>query len=246
MRRWGLWRTGIALSALALVAACEPAESSSGSGTSSPSSSPSSSVIATKPASKPAGDGKVTIKTASLKGVAIPYVPVHLRLYQPCDPAGHDRTEGTPEVQRFDGVTDLSGQAVFTVPVGCYGFDMEPVPGTDPVPEGMHTLFVETDGQAVTGNLRFQDPAPEPVCAQQTINHDLKVESRLSSATAKVTGCDGKWSVIAWDVQGDSQRIVKHTNSGWTTYVGFPHDVCWAKAQKDGVPDRLKEYFTSC
>lgn len=202
--------------------------------------------IATKPASKPAGDGKVTIKTASLKGVAIPYVPVHLRLYQPCDPAGHDRTEGTPEVQRFDGVTDLSGQAVFTVPVGCYGFDMDSVPGTNPVPEGMHTLFVETDGQSVTGNLRFQDPAPEPVCAQQTINHDLKVESRLSSATAKVTGCDGNWAVIVWDVQGDSQRIVKHTASGWTTYVGFPHDVCWAKAQKDGVPDRLKEYFTSC
>ncbi|UGT42264.1 hypothetical protein LTV02_02215 [Nocardia yamanashiensis] len=188
----------------------------------------------------------MTIKTASLQGVAIPYVPVHLRLYQPCDPAGHDRAEGTPEVQRFDGVTGLDGQAVFTVPVGCYGFDMDAVPGTNPVPEGMHTLFVEKDGQQVAGNLRFQDPAPEPVCAQQTIGHDLKVESRLSSATAKVTGCDGNWSVIAWDVQGDSQRIVKHTASGWTTYVGFPHDVCWAKARKDGVPDRLKEYFTSC
>lgn len=260
MCRWGLWRTGIALGALALVAGCDPAEPDSGSGSSSVKSPAGSSATsspvagppdaggpaATTPAAKPAGNGKVTIKTASLKGVAIPYVPVHLRLYQPCDPAGHERAEGTPEVQRFDGVTDLSGQAVFTVPVGCYGLNMDSVPGTNPVPEGMHTVFVEKDGQSVTGNLRFQDPAPDPVCAQQTINHDLKVESRLSSATATVTGCDGKWSVIAWDVQGDSQRIVKHTNSGWTTYVGFPHDVCWAKAQKDGVPDRLKEYFTSC
>ncbi|WP_433672600.1 hypothetical protein ACQP06_13965 [Nocardia sp. CA-136227] len=188
----------------------------------------------------------MTVKTATLKGVAVPYVPVHLRLYQPCDPAGHDRAEGTPEVRRFDGVTDLSGQAVFTVPVGCYGLNMDTVPGTNPVPEGMHTVFVETDGQSVTGKLRFQDPAPDPVCAQQTINHDLKVESRLSGAAATVTGCDGNWAVIAWDVQGDSQRVVRHTASGWTTYVGFPHNVCWAKAEQDGVPDRLKKYFTGC
>ncbi|MEU0544196.1 hypothetical protein ABZ319_30440 [Nocardia sp. NPDC005978] len=192
-------------------------------------------------------NGAVAIRTATLTDVAIPYVPVHLRLYRPCDPATHDLPEGTPESQRWDAVTDINGQAVFSVPVGCYRFGMDAPAGTNPVPEGLHTLFVETAGQVVNGRLRFQDPAPQPLCASQTIVHDLAVEDALKKATPTVTDCDGFWAVISWNVPGDSQRIVhRGADFGWKNYVTFPHKVCLDKAKTDGVPAPLHKYFQPC
>ncbi|MGX1808069.1 hypothetical protein ACWIGI_20310 [Nocardia sp. NPDC055321] len=192
-------------------------------------------------------NGAVAIRTATLGGTAIPYVPVHLRLYRPCDPATHDLPEGTPESQRWDAVTDIDGQAVFSVPVGCYRFGMDPPVGTNPAPEGLHTLFVETAGQVVNGRLRFQDPAPQPLCASQAIVHDLAVEEGLRKATPTVTDCDGSWAVISWNVPGDSQRIVhRGTDFGWKNYVVFPHQVCLDKAKTDGVPAPLHKYFSPC
>ncbi|WP_306363955.1 hypothetical protein [Nocardia sp. CC227C] len=193
------------------------------------------------------GGGTVVLRTLSLSGIAIPYVPVELALLRPCDPLGHDLPEGTPEVRRWDATTGIDGQATFSVPVGCYRFGMNAPPGTDPVPEGMHTLFVESDGQTVFGSLRFQDPAPEPVCAPQTIVHDLGEGPPYTTATPTVPECDGYWAVISWDIPGDSQRIVRRAHgSPWRTYVSFPHDVCRAEAAADGLPVELEKYFSVC
>ncbi|WP_232852173.1 hypothetical protein [Nocardia acididurans] len=201
----------------------------------------------TKPPANPTGQGTVIIRTQSLSGVAIPYVPVTISLHRPCDPTGNDLPEGTPEIQSWSATTDLDGRASFSAPVGCYRLRMTAPPGTNPVPEGMHTLFLPADGQTVTGQFRFQDPAPGPICASQTIVHDLNVDAWMRDATPTVTNCDGYWAVIVWDVPGDSQRIVSRTPSTpWQTYVGFPHDVCWTKARADGVPDSFESYFTKC
>ncbi|NNH74988.1 hypothetical protein HLB23_34930 [Nocardia uniformis] len=195
----------------------------------------------------PQGSSTAIIRTVSLQGTAIPYVPVNLRLYQPCDPASNDLPEGTPEVYRWDDTTDADGQAVFAVPVGCYRLGMNAPPGTNPVPEGLHTLFVTTVGQTVYGSLRFQDPAPDPICAAQTIVRDLAVEPYLEDATPTVAECDGFWAVIRWDSPGDNQRIVHRTyDTPWTTYVRFPHDTCWSTARSDGVPENLEQYFPAC
>ncbi|WP_245722203.1 hypothetical protein [Nocardia crassostreae] len=189
----------------------------------------------------------VLIQTVTVQGTAIPYVPVNLRLYQPCDPSSGDLPEGTPEVRRWDGVTDSNGQAVFSVPVGCYRFGMEAPLGTNPVPEGLHTLFVEHEGETEYGRLRFQDPAPAPVCASQTILHDLGEGPPYTTTLATVSECDGYWAVIVWDMPGDSQRIVhRGYDFGWTNYVYFPHDKCWSEAKADGVPANLEKYFLKC
>ncbi|MFI6867007.1 hypothetical protein [Nocardia sp. NPDC050406] len=195
----------------------------------------------------PDAKSTVVLRTVSVQGVAIPYVPVRLSRFVPCDPASHDLPEGTTEQVRWDGTTDANGQTGFLVPVGCYRFGMTPPPGTNPVPEGLHTLFVESEGQIVHGQLRFQDPAPDPVCAGQTIVHDLGEGPPYTTATPTVSECDGFWAVISWDIPGDSQRIVRRGyDSGWTTYVRFPHDICWSQATAEGVPANLEKYFQNC
>lgn len=269
MRKRGFLQIVFVVGALAVASACgsddsEPQVSSPVVTVTSPSSAPGVTTpnepgvsvpqakeptSAVPPKEQPqTGSGTVIIRTHSLQGIAIPYVPVNLRLYQGCDPNSGDFPEGLPEAQRWDDTTDANGQAVFAVPVGCYRFGMNAPAGTNPVPEGLHTIFVKTDGETVYGSLRFQDPAPSPLCASQTIVHDLDVAPYLKTATPTVTDCDGFWAFIAWaDSPGDNARIV-HRDYGtpWTTYVLFPHDVCRAEAQADGIPANLEKYFQVC
>ncbi|WP_405181794.1 hypothetical protein [Nocardia sp. NBC_01377] len=188
----------------------------------------------------------MVLRTVTVQGVAVPNVAVTLARHAPCDPATRDLPEGSAEVGQWSGTTDAEGKISFAVPVGCFHFGMKPPPGTNPVPEGMHTLFLATGGQSVTGSLRFQDPAPTTECDPQTIENDLGLGEPHSSAVATVRECDGSWAVIAWDLPGDSQRLVRRVDSHWTTYVIFPHDRCWAAAQADGVPSTLKQYFSTC
>ncbi|MFI9510159.1 hypothetical protein [Nocardia sp. NPDC052566] len=198
-------------------------------------------------ANAPQASGTAVIRTATLSGKPVPNVRVNLSLQQPCDPAGHDIPPGeTNEARRWNGVTDGNGTATFSVPVGCYffGLDKPAPPGTKPVPEGYHTLYVTAPGQKVDGLLRFEDPAPTGNCAPGVIAADLTDIGALKNATATVRECDGQWAVIVWDVHGDSQRIVRRKADRWSTYVVFPHDTCWARAAADGVPIRLKPYFT--
>ncbi|UGT61544.1 hypothetical protein [Nocardia asteroides] len=176
----------------------------------------------------------------------MPNVPVRLARYAPCDPASRELPEGIPEVGHWTGSTDADGRSAFPVPVGCYHFGMTPPPGSDPVPEGMHTLFVTTDGESVTGSLRFQNPAPTSDCDPRSIAGDLDLADYQRNATATVRECDGTWAVIAWEVPGDSQRIVRRAAAGWTTYVIFPHNRCWTQAKTDGAPEMLERYFTAC
>ncbi|MCP2299421.1 hypothetical protein APR11_005876 [Nocardia amikacinitolerans] len=189
--------------------------------------------------------GTAIIETVTLGGVAVPDVPVSVWQMRPCDMAQLDIPLGASEIARWDAVTGADGRAVFVVPVGCFRFRMDPPPGTDPVPEGMHTLFVTAAGQVVTGQLRFNDPAPAD-CAAETIVGELDDAGDLTAEGATVTECDGSWAVIVWDVPGDSQRIVHRTADGWRTYVVFPHDVCWSTAAADGVPARFESYFQPC
>jgi len=192
------------------------------------------------------GLGTVILHTTTLSGDAVPNVPVHLARYAPCDPASGDLAEGAAEVERWSDTTDADGEITWTVPVGCYRFGMEPPPGTVPVPEGMHTLFLPEGGRVVTGLLRFEDPEPAPSCTTETIVRDLDVTGDLADALAEVGECHGSWAVIAWDVPGDSQRIVRLVDSRWTTYVVFPHDRCWTQARADGAPSAMQGYFSAC
>ncbi|MFB8005961.1 hypothetical protein [Nocardia sp. NPDC056000] len=196
----GIAQAALAIGMMVAISGCEPDRG--GSGASAPSKA------------QPVGakTGTVVLQTVTPRGTAIPYVPVHIRRYEPCDVGKRDLPEGASEVGSWDGVTDLAGQAVFEdMPVGCYRFGMDAPKGTNPVPEGMHTLFVESAGQKVNGRLRFQDPAPVPTCAAQTFVHDLNVDQQLRSATTQVSVCEDLWAVISWDVPGDSQRVVART-----------------------------------
>ncbi|MFD4457562.1 hypothetical protein [Nocardia sp. NPDC058480] len=187
--------------------------------------------------------GTVVLRTVTLSGIPVPGVPVHLSLQQPCDPSSNDIPVGeTVETVRRDGVTDEQGRAAFITEIGCYRFGMTAPAGTNPVPEGMHTLFLVTPGGTATGQLRFQDtpPEPAPACAESTIESELGVDP---GPTATIPDCDGQWGVIRWDTPGDNQRVITRTSGTWTTYVIFPHDTCWAGAAADGVPDRLRTYF---
>jgi len=189
----------------------------------------------------------VELRTVTEQGVAVPSVPVHMTRHAPCDPASRDLAEDAAEVGHWAGTTDADGRITFAAtPVGCYRFGMTPPPGTNPVPVGMHTLFVVTGGEVVTGSLLFQDPAPAPICASQTIVRDLGLGEPFTSAAATVSECNGAWAVIVWDMPGDSQRIVRQMDARWTTYVLFPHDLCWSWAQSDGAPNTMERYFTAC
>lgn len=192
------------------------------------------------------GLGTLVLHTVTLQGVAVPNVPVYVARHAPCDPASGDLPETAAEVERWADITDVNGEIMLTVPVGCYRFGMEPPPGTVPVPEGMHTLFLTAGGRVVTGLLRFEDPAAAPSCATETIVRDLDVGGDLSGALATVSECHDSWAVIAWDVPGDSQRVVRLVDSRWTTYVVFPHDRCWSQARTDGAPSALEVYFSVC
>ncbi|TCJ99084.1 hypothetical protein [Nocardia alba] len=186
--------------------------------------------------------GTVVLRTVTLSGIPVPGVPVYLSLQQPCDPSGNDIPVGeTAETSRRDGVTDEQGRAAFVTELGCYRFGMTAPAGTNPVPEGMHSLFLVAQGGTVTGQLRFQDIAPEPAaCAESTIETELGVDP---GPVATIPDCDGKWGVIRWNTPGDNQRVITRTSGTWTTYVRFPHDICWSRAAADGVPDRLRTYF---
>ncbi|WP_244467163.1 hypothetical protein [Nocardia vulneris] len=197
------------------------------------------------PGNPPPGMGTAIIKTRTLSQVPVPNVPVYVTLVQPCDPASRDIPLGeTREVLNRQAVTDGSGSATFAVPLGCYRFGMgTPPPGTKPVPEGMHQLFLVRDADVVEGLLRFDDTG-QPQCSPAAIAHDLDDIGGLTEYQAKVHYCDGAWGVIAWDAPGDSQRIVRRGNGGWVTYLVFPHDRCWSKAAADGVPESLRHYFS--
>ncbi|MFC9871515.1 hypothetical protein ACFVJR_02905 [Nocardia salmonicida] len=190
-----------------------------------------------------AATGTVVLRTVTLSGVPVPGVPVHLSLQQPCDPSNNDIPLGeTVETVRRDGVTDAQGRAAFTTEIGCYYFGMTAPSGTNPVPEGMHTLFLVAPGGTATGELRFQDtsPATAPACAESTIEAELGVDA---GPAATIPDCDGQWAVIRWDTPGDNQRLITRASGTWTTYVRFPHDTCWTAATADGVPARLRTYF---
>lgn len=193
----------------------------------------------------PAGaTGTVVLRTATLSGIPVPGVPVHLSLQQPCDPAGHDIPLGeTTETQRQDAVTDASGLAVFTAVTGCYQFGMTAPAGTNPVPEGMHSLFLVEAGATVTGNLRFQDASSDPAsaCAEATVETELGVDPGPDAA---ISLCDGRWAVVSWNSPGDNQRIITRSSGTWLTYVQFPHTVCWTEASAAGVPDSMRSYFS--
>ncbi|MFI6210755.1 hypothetical protein ACIBCD_02090 [Nocardia brasiliensis] len=197
------------------------------------------------PVKPPPGMGTAIIKTRTLSQVPVPNVPVYVTLVQPCDPASHDIPLGeTREVLNRQAVTDGSGSATFAVPLGCYRFGMgAPPPGTKPVPEGMHQLFLVREAEVVEGLLRFDDTG-QPQCSPGAIAHDLDDIGGLTEYQAKVHYCDGAWGVIVWDAPGDSQRIVRRGNGGWVTYLVFPHDQCWSKAAADGVPESLRHYFS--
>lgn len=194
----------------------------------------------------PALFGAVELRTVTEQGVAVPSVPVYMTRHEPCDPASRDLAEDAALVQRWDGSTGADGRITFAAPVGCYRVGMNPPPGTNPVPVGMHTLFLETGGQVVTGSLLFEDPASAPICASETIVRDLGLGEPFSSAAATVSECNGSWAVIVWDMPGDSQRIVRQMDSRWSTYVVFPHELCWSSAQSDGAPNALEGYFSAC
>ncbi len=187
--------------------------------------------------------GTVVLHTVTLSGIPVPGVPVHLSLQQPCDPASNDIPVGeTVETLRRDAVTDEQGRAAFVTEIGCYRFGMAAPAGTNPVPEGMHSLFLVTPGSTATGQLRFQDtaPGPTPACAESTIESELGVDP---GPAATIPDCDGRWAVVRWDTPGDNQRVITRTSGTWTTYVRFPHQTCWSTASADGVPDRLRTYF---
>ncbi|MFC9662314.1 hypothetical protein ACFVJ5_18935 [Nocardia sp. NPDC127606] len=213
-----------------------------------PGAAPSHSVGASTAPAKTArppevATGTVVLRTVTLSGIPVPGVPVYLSLQQPCDPSGHDIPVGeTVETLRRDGVTDEQGRAAFVTEIGCYRFGMTAPAGTNPVPEGMHSLFLITPGGTATGQLRFQDapPEPAPACAESTIETELGVDP---GPVATIPDCDGQWGVIRWDTPGDNQRVITRTSGTWTTYVRFPHDICWSSAVADGVPDRLRPYF---
>ncbi|MFG1795328.1 hypothetical protein [Nocardia sp. NPDC049149] len=87
---------------------------------------------------------------------------------------------------------------------------------------------------------------PQPECAPQTIVRDLDDIGDLGNENATVSDCDGTWAIIAWDVPGDTMRLVRRAADRWSTYVVFPHNVCWIKATADGAPPRFQDYFIAC
>ncbi|KAF0847748.1 hypothetical protein [Nocardia caishijiensis] len=197
------------------------------------------STTAARPSPPPTpATGTIVLRTETVSGVAVPAVPVHLSRQEPCDPAAHDIPVGeTTETQRFDAVTDGDGRAAFTVSVGCYYFGMTAPAGTNPVPEGMHSAFLTAAGSTVDGLLRFQDSAGP--CHPDGISADLGVLDN-----AAVIDCDGTWAVVRFATPGDNQRIIRRVDGTWTTYLLFPHETCWDTAESDGVPARLRPYFS--
>ncbi len=196
------------------------------------------------PSRAPAHYGTVMILTRTLSGTPVPQVPIELRRIEPCDLARREAPMPSQVVSVGKHVTGADGRAMVDVPIGCYRFTMTAPPGTSPVPEGMHTLYLAKQFEEVYGELRFTDPAPAGGCAADQVVPDLKLDQRLAPAKAKVSQCNGYWAVVAGDVPGDSQRIARYADGKWTTYVAFPHNRCWPQALSDGVPAGYRPYFS--
>ncbi|MBD8504991.1 hypothetical protein HT102_00620 [Hoyosella sp. G463] len=86
----------------------------------------------------------------------------------------------------------------------------------------------------------------EPTCEATAIEADLALPYEYGTTPVSVDCADG-WAAIRWpESPGDNQRLVQLVDGEWTTYIGFPHQQCWAEARGNGVPDRLQKYFQEC
>ncbi|MFI9510160.1 hypothetical protein [Nocardia sp. NPDC052566] len=249
----GISQVAAGLAAVAMVTACA-AGGSSGTdkavaAAAGVSVGPTTPTFTAPPAPPPGmGIGSVTIRTRTLAGLAVPDVPVFLDLVQPCDPARQRiPADELIETLRQDGVTDATGMATFVVPEGCYRIGMAPPPGLVPLPDNPDSLFLTGFGRREVGVLRFHDVATPPLCTASAIAADLNIIGEFDAAWATISECDGHWAVIAWDLPGDTQRVIRRTpTDGWTTYTFTPHTTCWDRAIADGAPQRLHPYFYPC
>ncbi|WP_194836386.1 hypothetical protein [Nocardia sp. XZ_19_369] len=191
----------------------------------------------------PQGNGTIIITTVTTSGNRVPRVPVYIRQMVPCDPTIPGIPQHAREASVRESTTDYAGEAVFTAPVGCYIVGMTAPPGTSPATGEWPSLSIAREGQVANAELRFYDSAPDP-CSAETIARDLAKQGGIPTGMPSVRECDGNWAVISWDSPGDTQRIVYSVPDRWSTYLVFPHDKCWAQAESEGVPARLKPYFS--
>ncbi|WP_159080290.1 hypothetical protein [Nocardia suismassiliense] len=189
------------------------------------------------------GVGTIIITTVTKSGSRVPRVPVYIRQMGPCNPSIPGIPQHAKEISVRESTTDYAGEAVFTAAVGCYVVGMTPPPGTYPAVDEWPSLSIAREGQVANAELRFHDAEPDP-CSAKKIAGDLAEQGGIPAGTPSVRDCDGNWAVISWDSPGDTQRIVWSAADHWSTYLVFPHDRCWARAEVDGAPARLKPYFS--
>jgi hypothetical protein len=189
----------------------------------------------------------VTATDAAHKPVAD--VEVELERALDCDLTNRVIFPGTSYTNHFTETTDEVGRAEFTgIPLGCYQVSAKDPAGVELKPGAQHEAFLTEEEPHQQLGLTFGKTSEggKADCLAEEISEDLDIPEEQREAEATIVECEPNWSVIRWDVPGDSQRVVRYFGDKWVTYVAFPHNRCWKQAKYDGAPPTFEQYFQSC
>lgn len=193
--------------------------------------------------------GALSVMATDADGKPVADVEIELERALDCDLTRRVISPGTSYTNHFTETTDDAGKAEFIdVPLGCYNVSAKDPDGVELESGSARAAFLTEQEPTQRLDLAFgkraKDGAAE--CDAKEISEDLDVPEEQRAAEATIVECEPNWSIIRWDVPGDSQRVVRYFGDKWVTYVAFPNDRCWKQARHDGAPRSFEQYFQRC
>ncbi|MCE5287955.1 MAG: hypothetical protein LLG14_01785 [Nocardiaceae bacterium] len=222
------------LGAALLVSGCGSGDSSNVSATTSGESAPT---------------GVLKISTVDAHGKPVASVEVEIERALDCDMTRKAISPGTSFTNHFSGTTDKAGKVELKeLPLGCYNISVDDPAGGQLAAGSPHAAFLTDVEPKQSLELKFGSSGHGSggECDPKEISEDLDIPDEQKNAQATIVECEPNWSIISWDVPGDSQRAVRVFGDKWVTYVKFPTDRCWQQARHDGAPKSFQKYFQSC
>ncbi|MEE2034212.1 hypothetical protein [Rhodococcus chondri] len=97
-----------------------------------------------------------------------------------------------------------------------------------------------------TSDTRTSVPVPADLDAEDCSARDIASDLGDPAESVDVMRCYGDWALISIGTLGDTTSLVRHADSGWVRFAGFPSAMCRGFAAAQGAPDELLVNFPDC